>query len=259
MASSERLVKARVMAQSFPNITPPSSVSVAIIDSGLNPRHPHVGAVAGGVAFSLDDSGKIRQSDDYIDRRGHGTALAGIVRAKAPQVELYAVKIFRDPVTPNDPLTTSLEVLVTGLCWAIAQQIRIINLSLGATNPTYRDRLHALVRRAHTSGLFVVASAPPGDATTLPAALPDVIAVAADDSCPWNAYHYVQDDPVPFRAHPYARPIPGLSQDRNFHGHSCASAHVTALLALLLQHNISLAADEARDALRQTILLNSAR
>lgn len=247
------------MAQSFFDTAPKTSVSVAIIDSGINPRHPHVGAITGGVAFALDAQGRIQQSDDYIDRRGHGTALAGIIRVKVPQVELYAVKVFRDPTTPNDVLTTSIEILEAGLRWAITHHIRVINLSLGSTNPDHRDRLHALVRQAHASGLFIVASAPPGDTKTLPAALPGVIAVAADDSCAWDEYCYVQDDPVPFRAHPRPRPIPGLSQERNFYGHSCASAHVAALLALLLEHKADLAVDEARNALQQTIRLNSAR
>jgi hypothetical protein len=236
-----------------------AGVRVAIIDSGVNPRHPHVPAVAGGIAFSWTDEGEVRQSDDYIDRRGHGTALAGVIGAKAPQAELYAVKIFRDPQTPNDPLTTSIAALEAGFRWAVAQEMRVINLSVGTTNPDHRDRLDALVTQAHNAGSIVVASAPPGDAATLPAALPGVISVAGDDACAWNEYRYIRDDPIPFRAHPYPRPIPGRPQERNFHGHSCAAAHVTALVALLLQQKAELTAREAFMLLQQVIQLNSAR
>ena len=158
-----------------------------------------------------------------------------------------------------DPLTTSINALEAGLCWAIDHRIQVINLSLGVTNPAHRARLQALVSQAHTSGLFVVASAPPGDTTTLPAILPGVIAVAGEENCAWNKYRYVHGDSVPFRAHAYARPIPNLPQERNFHGHSCASAHVAALLALLLERKADVAPDDARDTLRRTILLNSAR
>jgi len=223
---------------------------VALIDSGINPRHPHVGLVSGGVAFTLNEAGAIHQSDDYIDRRGHGTALAGIIRAKAPRAELYAVKIFRDPRTPHDPLTTSISILEAGLRWAIDNEMRIINLSLGATNPAHRDRLEALIAQARNTKAVVVASAAPGDTNTLPAALPGVIAIAGDDQCAWNEYRYVRNDPVSFRAHPYPRPIPGLPQERNFHGHSCASAHVAALVALLLQQQADLTTDEVIAALR---------
>lgn len=237
---------------------PSPRVRVALIDSGVNPRHPHVGAVAGGVTFSLHENGEVQQSDDYIDRRGHGTALAGILRLKAPQAELYAVKIFSDPTTPNDPLTTSMAVLEAGFGWAIEQKMRVINLSIGTTNPDHRNRLGALVAKARKQGSLIVASAPPGDATMLPAALPGVIGVAGDDACAWNEYRYIRDDPIPFRAHPYPRPIPGRPQARNFYGHSCASAHVAALLALWLTQKAALTLDEAIAALRQMELTASA-
>lgn len=234
-------------------------VRVALIDSGINPRHPHVGSVAGGVAFSLNENGEVQRSDDYIDRRGHGTALAGIFSVKAPQAELYAVKIFRDPRTPNDALTTSIAVLEAGFRWALEQRMHLINLSLGTTNPAHWACLNALVTHAHSTGTVVIASAPPGNTTTLPAALPGVIGVAGDEACAWNEYRYLREDPVPFRAHPYPRPIPGRPQTRNFHGHSCASAHVAALVALLLQQQADLTACEVIKLLQQVIQLNSAR
>lgn len=247
------------MSQLYPDDSAKPGVRVALIDSGINPRHPHVGVVAGGAAFFYCENGEVQRSDDYIDRRGHGTALAGIIRAKAPRSELYAVKIFRDPRTPNDPLTTSIGALEAGFRWALEQEMHVINLSLGTTNPDHRDCLNALVTRAHHTGSIVVASAPPGDTITLPAALPTVIGVAGDDACAWNEYRYVPDDPIPFRAHLYPRPIPGRPQTRNFYGHSCASAHVTALVALLLQQKADLTASEAVSLLQEVIHLNAMR
>ena len=65
-------------------------IRVAIIDSGVHAQHPHVGGVAGGVA--IDPEGHI--SDDFVDRLGHGTAVAGAIREKAAAAELYAVRVF---------------------------------------------------------------------------------------------------------------------------------------------------------------------
>lgn len=233
----------------MPNET---KIQIALIDSGINPRHPHVGEVAGGVSFSLTDDGALQQSRDFIDRRGHGTALAGILRAKAPRSELYAVKIFRDPQTPNDPLSTSIAVLEAGLRWAIAQRLAIINLSLGTTNPDHRQRLAPLVTQAHTAGLIIVASAPPGRTDIWPAALPGVIGVAGDDTCGWDEHRYLLDDPIPVRAHPQPRPIPGLPQERNFRGHSCAAAHIAGALASLADQSANLTVSEAIAYLQQT-------
>ncbi len=238
-------------------LQPPSSptgagVRVALIDSGINPRHPHVGTVASGVAFSLAPDGTLHHSEDYIDRRGHGTALAGIVRAKAPQAALYAVKIFRDPLTPNDPLTAAFPTLEAGLRWAIDHKMHVVNLSLGTTNPAHRSRLQTLVAQANAAGVLLVSSAPAGQSDVLPAALPGVIGVAADATCRWHEHRYVEEDAIHFRAHPQPRPIPGLPQERNFRGHSCASAHLAAVLALWVEQHPGLSVDEAQLYLQQT-------
>ncbi len=225
---------------------------IALIDSGINPRHPYVGAIAGGVALTLREDVAVHTTDDYIDRRGHGTALAGILRAKAPRAELYAVKIFRDPHTPHDELTTSLVVLEAGLGWALAQGMQIINLSLGTTNPDHRERLQTLVAQATAQGALLVASSPPGQTDILPAALPGVIGVAGDDVCAWGEHDYIEDDPIPLRAHPRPRPIPGLSQERNFYGHSCASAHIAGALALWAEARTILTVQEALAHLKHT-------
>jgi hypothetical protein len=219
-----------------------AGVRVALIDSGVNAGHSHVGSLAGGVGFSLTASGEVQQTPDYEDRLGHGTALAGVLRAKAPQVELYAVKIFADR------LAASIYVLDTALRWAIAQQMHI-NLSLGTANPQHRERLIATVAQASAGGSIIVASSPPGQVDVLPAALPGVIGVAGDDRCGWADYLYVEGDPISFHAHPCPRPLPGLAQARNFRGHSFASAHVSALLALVVEKYPRLTVQEAREFL----------
>ena len=47
-------------------------VRIVVVDSGVHASHPHVGGVAGGV--SVTAAGKL--GDDYVDRLGHGTAVA---------------------------------------------------------------------------------------------------------------------------------------------------------------------------------------
>jgi len=223
-----------------------AGVRVALIDSGVNAQHSHVGFLTGGIALSLAEAGVVQESDDYADRIGHGTALAGILRAKAPRSELYAVKIF------TDRLATSIAVLEAALLWAVKQQMHIINLSLGTANPDHRERLIEIIAQANAAGPLLVASSPPGRTEVLPAALPGVIGVAGDDSCAWNEHRYVAHDPIPFRAHPCPRPLPGPAQARNFRGHSFASAHLSAFLALLIERYPNLTVEEAKRYLQQT-------
>lgn len=221
-----------------------AGVRVALIDSGVNPQHSHVRHVSGGLGFFLTPAGDIQTTADYSDRIGHGTALAGIVRAKAPQVELYAVKIFAER------LAASIAVLEAALYWALGQQMHLINLSLGTSNPHHRECMSAVVAEAYRRGTLLVAASPPGQAAMLPAALPGVIGVAGDERCGWEDHVYIPDDPIPLRAHPCPRPLPGPAQARNFRGHSFASAHITATLALLLERRPGLTSDAAKEYLR---------
>src|SRR4030095_14125245 len=97
-------------------------VKVGIIDSGVNPAHPHVGGVAGGARISSSES---VYSNDYLDYIGHGTAVAGAIREKAPDSLLYAVKVF------DRALTTNIEAIIKAIDWCIEREIDVINLSLG--------------------------------------------------------------------------------------------------------------------------------
>ena len=109
-------------------------MKVAVIDSGIHPGHPHVGVVAGGVGVT--DSGF---TSDIVDRIGHGTAVAGAIREKAPEAELYAVKVF------DRRLSTNIERILRALEWCLDQRMDVINLSLGTTNPTHRERFERLL------------------------------------------------------------------------------------------------------------------
>ena len=206
-----------------------SHVKVALIDSGVHPEHSHVGHVAGGIHFLLDETNAPVPLADYADQLGHGTALAGVLRSKAPDAELYAVKVF------TDHLATSFPVLKAALEWTVTEGMHVVNLSLGLVNPAHRGPLEALVARAHAANVILVASSPPDRADVLPACLPGVVGVAADETCGWDEYHWLADQPVPFRAHPHPRPLPGPAQQRNFRGHSFAAAHVAAALARRVQ------------------------
>jgi subtilase family protein len=172
-------------------------VRVGIIDSGVNPVHPHVGEIAGGVAFG---------SPVYLDYLGHGTAVAGAIREKAPDAELYAVKVF------NRTLSTSVDTLVQALEWCLEHEMDVINLSLGTVKP---GRLEPLLAR---STALVVST------RNLAVSIP----VDLDQACPREVYRYAANV---FYASGYARPIPGVPPDRNLNGISFAVANMTGFVA----------------------------
>jgi hypothetical protein len=189
-------------------------VKIAIIDSGIHSGHPHVGEIAGAVEITLAG-----ESNDTIDRLGHGTAVAGAIREKVPDAELYAVKVF------DRRLTANIDVILRALAWCRDHRMDLVNLSLGTKNPAHRESF----LRVLGNDLLVVSAA-----NVLPGSLPEVIGVLPDPDCPRDAFRYHAGV---FHASPYPRPIPGVPVNRNLHGTSFAVANMTGLIARALKNS----------------------
>src|SRR4030095_16905490 len=128
---------------------PGRAVKVGIIDSGVNPAHPHVGGVAGGARIT---SSEADSPNDYLDYIGHGTAVAGAIHEKAPDAQLYAVKVF------DRALTTNIDAIINGIDWCVANEMDVINLSLGTTNEKHLAVIERAVARAAEKQTVLVAA-----------------------------------------------------------------------------------------------------
>lgn len=201
-------------------------VTVAVVDSGINPGHPHVGGVAAGVGFAADGT----EHPDWVDRLGHGTAVAAAIREKAPDAQLLAVRVF------ETALTTSVLALARAIDWAAAKGARLINLSLGTANAAHESLLQDAVERGLERGALVVSPAEHDGVRWLPGALPSAAGVLLDWDCPRDAVRIEpgSNGQSVLRASGYPRPIPGVPPERNLKGISFAAANATGILALLL-------------------------
>lgn len=204
-------------------------VKVAVIDSGINAQHSHVQRVAGGVHILLGSGGALEFLPDWRDSLGHGTAIAGVLRAKAPDVELYSVKVF------DRQLRTQAEIVAAAIRWAADNRMDIANCSLGTAEAAHRPLLQGACEYAAGKGVLVVAACESPDAELFPACLPGVIPVAGDENCGWDEFYACGKGTPVFRAHPCPRPLPGRPQERNLRGHSFAAAHIAACLARLCE------------------------
>ena len=200
-------------------------VRVAVIDSGVYAGHPHVQGVLGGVSL-------LPGSDpaDYVDRNGHGTAVAAAIREKAPAADLVVVKIF------DRALAATAEDLARAIAWAADERVDLINLSLGTTNPAHASLLQGAVTRVRTAGVVVVTAAAQAGLPSLPGSLGGVIAVGVDWSCERHVVKVdaASPDVIRLRASGYPRPIPGVPRERNLKGVSFAVANATGLIATAL-------------------------
>jgi subtilisin family serine protease len=201
-------------------------VRVAIVDSGVNPSHPHIGRVAGGVAVVGNGVEDGVEHADYLDRLGHGTAVAAAIREKAPDAELFAVKVF------DRSLSTNISSLIAGIDWAANAGMHLVNLSLGTARQAHEQALREAVARAAACGTLIVSAYDDGEARWLPGSLPGVIPVLADYALSRDRYRVaVSGDVTLFHASGFAREIPGVPPERNLHGISLAVANVTGFAA----------------------------
>jgi subtilisin family serine protease len=202
-------------------------VRIAVIDSGVHASHPHVDGVIGGISITRD----CREEADYTDRIGHGTAVTAVIREKAPEAAIFAVRIF------HDRLTTGIESLVYAIDWSVRNGMHLINLSLGTSNAEHKSLLAGALDRAAAAGVLLVAAHEDQGIRWLPGCLPGALPVALDWDCPRDQYRttMMQSGALLYHASGYPRPIPGVAPQRNLKGISFAVANVTGLIAKDLQ------------------------
>lgn len=216
------------------------AVKVAIIDSGVNPAHPHVAGVAGGVRITA-----LGEDETYLDFIGHGTAVAGAIREKAPAAELYAVKVF------EQSLTTNIDRILRALEWCRANKMQIVNLSLGTLNLQHQEKFTRFL--AEAEDLLVVAAREINGQPSLPGCLPGVVSVGLDWACPREAYRWNAEQQA-FYASGYARPIPGVPLEQNLKGISFAVANMTGFVARACESQRSLSRQQLQQKLQHACL-----
>lgn len=202
---------------------------VGVADSGINPRDPQAGGVAGGVGIHFRD-GRIERNDAWADLLGHGTAVAATIRGHAPGCALYAVRIFQRG------LEARVETLLSAIEWAASEKLDLLNLSVGCQSLDRESEFIGVCRAASAAGVVIVAAAEVDGKPSLPGKLPGIVAVRADFSLEPAELRL---EGAVFLASPWARTRGELPREKNFHGTSFAVANVTGLAARLLDETES--------------------
>lgn len=224
-----------------------AGVRVAIVDTGVDVTHPELADQIGRAENFVDDDARSFTSDV------HGTAVAGVIASAAnngigivgvaPSVELLALKACWAQEAGSIGALCSTFTLAKAISVAIARRAEVLNLSLtGPADPL----LSRLVERAIDRGIVVVSAADPDDAggTTFPSGLGRVIVVSASGTRSQPARLHAPGDEI-FTTMPYGA-YDFLS------GSSLAAAHVSGLVALLLEHDRSLSSEQIVALLRES-------
>lgn len=208
-----------------------AGVKVAVLDSGVDPAHPWVGSVQGGVALEYDPEapGSVRFSEGpHEDLFGHGTACAGIIHDIAPGAALVSIRVL-GPDNRGKGM-----VFAAGLDWAIEQGATVVNLSLSSKSDALFGLFHDLADRAYFANVLLVCAANNVPGNSYPSLFASVVSVAAHDVADPAAWFYNPDPPVEFGAH-------GLDVDVAWRdggrivatGNSFAAPHLAGYAALI--------------------------
>ena len=184
-----------------------SGVTVAVIDTGVDPTNPVLqNVLVYGYDFTRNANGGSEKSDvstspdlsqpqsaqvnqrtvAVLDQRtvavldgssysafGHGTMTAGIVHLVAPQAKIMPLKSFKADGTGYD------SDILRAIYYAVKNGARVLNMSFDY--PTYSPELANAVKYANSKGVISVASAGNDGqkVAVYPGALPSVIDVAS--------------------------------------------------------------------------------
>ncbi|HEX2088963.1 MAG TPA: S8 family peptidase [Actinomycetota bacterium] len=139
-----------------------SGVTVAMLDTGIQPVRDLAGRIVASADFTSEGDG--------LDRYGHGTHMAGIIAGTgassngvwsgvAPNANLVSVKV------AGADGSTDVSVVIAGLQWIVGNRsafdIKVLNLSFGTDSvQSYLvDPLNYAVEQVWASGIFVAVAA----------------------------------------------------------------------------------------------------
>ncbi|NUR13918.1 MAG: S8 family serine peptidase [Bradyrhizobium sp.] len=224
-----------------------ANVTVAVIDSGIDAKHPEL---ANSVADNFDALGSAE--GPHV----HGTGIAGAIVAhgrlmgSAPEARIIAIRAFGGT---NGGAESSSYIILRSLNYAAEHGAQIVNMSFAGPKDAVIERAIAATA---ARGLVLIAAAGNAGAKSpplYPAANPNVIAVSATD----------QQDRLftaSNRGNYIAVAAPGVdiflpAPDGKYQmtsGTSFSAAYVSGVAALLLERNYTLKPEALRMTLAKT-------
>ena len=124
-------------------------VRIGIVDTGADLDHPDLAGRVAASTSCLNTTGSAGQCRDTGDDQiGHGSHVAAIaagtrdngegVAGVAPGAQLVVARVFQVRAGDTQP-TATLEDVMAGIRWAVANGARVVNLSLGDDGPGLLD------------------------------------------------------------------------------------------------------------------------
>jgi subtilisin family serine protease len=225
-----------------------AGVKVAVVDSGVEPDHPSVRGVAGGIGIehAPDEPGQVRFGEEHEDLCGHGTACASVIRELAPEAEIYSVRVLGAQMTGRGV------VFAAGLRWAIDNGMDVVNLSLSTGRKEFFGTFHELADAAYFRNVMLVSAANNAPMASYPSLYSSVLSVASTDGQDREAWSYNPEPPVEFGAPGIDVPVGWLNGETiTATGNSFAAPVIAGLTTRILGEHPGLTPFQVKTILRE--------
>jgi subtilisin family serine protease len=223
------------------------NVTIAVIDSGIDTRHPEL---ANTISDSFDALGS--KEGPHV----HGTGIAGAIAAhsrlmgSAPEARIIAIRAFAPSSTGAE---SSSYTIIKSLNYAVLHGAQIVNMSFaGPKDPLIERGLIATAER----GVLMIAAAGNAGAKSpplYPAANPNVIAVSGTDAQDrlFSASNRGVHISIAAPGTDVFLPAPDGKYQMTS-GTSFSAAYVSGIAALILERNPALKPNDVRAILEKT-------
>ena len=166
-----------------------SELRIGVVDSGHSAAQ-RVQVIAGR-RFSLLSDG-LAESDLRDDPLGHGSAVIEAISHRAPSAVFCVAQVF-----DQRGVTSALQI-ASAIDWLVAQDVRLINLSLGLRQD--RSLLREACAAAVARGILLCASSPAQGEGVFPANYPQVLRVTGDARCAEQEWSWLNSAQADFAA-----------------------------------------------------------
>ena len=134
----------------------------------------------------------LAEGDLRDDPLGHGSAVIEAIGRRAPSALFCVAQVF-----DQRGVTSALQI-ATAIDWLVAQNVRLINLSLGLRQD--RSLLRTACAAAVAQGVLLCASSPAQGGGVFPANYPQVLRVTGDARCAEREWSWLNSAQADFAA-----------------------------------------------------------
>lgn len=210
------------------------NITVGVLDSGIDSTHPFLkDSVIETIEFNEVDEKiiikKIPPGEN--DHGGHGTACAGIIKKIAPDVKFIDLKVL------GQNIKGSFRVLYEGIKYAVDNNIKLLNLSLGTVKQQFILPLLDIAQKAYEKKIILVAANDNNKRVMYPAVFPGgVIGVDIGETKSFNDFLKTSSSLIDFAGFGAYVETCGLNHTMvKQYGTSFATPHIAGIIVLLLE------------------------